>query len=232
MKTLGGQPLSGVETATEADQQIRNAAAVLSNPVAALERLVARLSSWALMMIDIVIEAPVTVFASAGSSSDDQSVTLGPADIKGFYQCRAELRTTDEEAANNVNARFWGEMYRLFPFMSAFTAMERGGITDQPEKEMLQRGEEDIYLSEEMQMVRKLAAAEAFQQFFGVVMNMANNNKADSVTAGIGGSVPSAGLDMGETGGGIPSGASVPTATPGGAGAMRDINQGPSMIRG
>lgn len=233
MRTLGGQPLAGVETATEADQQIRNASAKLANPVAAMERLCARLSRWFLMTIDNCIEAPVTIFAAGLDSNEPASVTLGPDDIRGFYEVSAELRTTDQEAVNMVKARFWAEMYRLVPFLSAYTAMERGEISDKPEREMKQRDAEDIFRSPEMQMVRKLTAAQSFQQFAEFVMNMASGGQPAGPPApgGEGGggfpSEPTAQLDDV-----VPAGASVPSAVPGGAGANRDIIQGASQIRG
>lgn len=244
MRTLGGQPLSGVETATEADQQIRNASAKLGNPVAALERLAARLSKWVLMDIENCVEAPVTVYSAMTSSDDNEEITLGPKDINGYYEVSAELRTTDQEAVNMVKARFWGEMYRLFPFISAFTAMERGEITDEPQKEMLRRGAEDIYLSPQMQTIRMLTAAQSFSDFFELIKAQAFSDvQPGAGPAGPAG--PEAGLPGLGGGGGfasqptsglgeIPAGAnvSVPAAQPGGAGAARDILQGASQIRG
>jgi hypothetical protein len=235
METLGGQPLAGVETATEADQQIRNATAKLSGPVAALERLIEKISTWFLIDIEQVIEAPVTLYAIPADSSMPAKVTLNPTDIAGYYEVQAELRTTDEEASNMVKARFWAEMYRLVPFLSAFTAMERGEISDEPQKELLRRTSEDIYLSPEMAMVRKLTAAESFNEFAGLLQTMvenAQNNQQRKNAAQPGGGAGAGG------GGGSQSqptaglGDSVPAAPAGGAGEARDILQGASQIRG
>lgn len=158
--TLGGIPQSGVDTATEADQNVRNAAAKLTSPVAALQRLAAKMSRWALMDVELTLEAPVTVY---GTSSDDPAdVRLTPREINGYYDVSVELRTADEEAMNLTKARFWGDMYNVLPFLSAMTAMERGEIADDPMKEMLKRAAEDAFQSEPMAMARIMAAAQAF----------------------------------------------------------------------
>ena len=225
METLGGQPLSGVETATEADQQIRNASAKLASPVAALERLVTRLSTWILMDIEDIIEAPVTVWAAIGSADMPSACTVKPSDIRGYYQVSTELRTTDQEAVNMVKARFWAEMYRVIPFLSAWTAMEKGEISDEPRRELIRRASEDVYLSKEMAMVRTMVGAQSFGEFAEFIQQM---------VAGGGGP----GGEPGAQPGAAPSeplgvlGSTVPQASPGGAGAARDILQGPSMIRG
>lgn len=228
METLGGQALPGVETATEADQQIRNASAKLSSPVAALERLVAKLSTWILMDIEEVIEAPVTVWNAPATSDSPSSVTVKPSDLRGYYMVTAELRTTDEEAVNMVKARFWAEMYRLIPFLSAWTAMEKGEITDEPQKEMIKRASEDIFMSEQMQTIRLMTAAQSFGEFAMFVQSLGGS--------AMGGGAPANGPMSGAGGGSQPIGdmmnPSVPAAPAGGAGAARDILQGPSQLRG
>lgn len=163
MDTLGGVPLSGVETATEADQQIRNATSKLHGPLSALKRLAAKLSSWTLMDIELVLEAPVTLCGSADNVNGEQR--LAPKDIDGFYMVKAELTTTDEDAINMVKARFWAELYQLLPFLPAVVAMERGNVVDNPNEAMLQRDAEEIFRSEEMATARKLAAAKSVGEF-------------------------------------------------------------------
>lgn len=239
-ETLGGQPLSGVETATEADQQIRNASAKLSSPVAALERLVAKMSSWLLMDIELVFEVPVTIWASVAGEETPTMLTVKPSDINGYYNVTAELRTTDDEAVNMVKARFWSEMYRLIPFLSAWTAMERGEISDNPTREMVQRASEDIYLGPEARMVRTLTAMNSFGEFAEFIQAQiagqgAGPNgpggppspDANTSTPPNPGAGPSQPMDLGSL-----LGAGVPGAAPGGAGAARDVLQGPSQIRG
>lgn len=247
METLGGQPLSGVETATEADQQIRNASAKLQSPVAALERLVARLSSWVLMDIELVLEAPVTIWSVPKYEGDPSSVTVKPSDIRGYYMVSAELRTTDQEAVNMVKARFWSELYRAIPFLSAWTAMEKGEISDAPSKEMVRRASEDIFNSPQMQMVRTMTAMQSFGELAAFLQQMGAMG-GEGGAAGMGGPgggagapgsppTPNSGGPQTNVGPSLPFGegmigASVPAATPGGAGSMRDLLQGPAMIRG
>jgi len=169
LDVLGGIPQSGVDTASEADQNVRNATAKLSGPVAALERLAARISRWVLMDIEMVLEAPVTVY---GVSSDDSAeVSLGPRDISGYYDIYVELRTTDEEAVAQNKARFWLEMALRSPFVSFFTALERGGVTDDPTSEMLKRAAEDVFLSDEFRMIRVMTGAQSYGEFAQLLKN-------------------------------------------------------------
>ena len=166
---LGGIAQTGVDTATEADQNVRNASAKLSAPVAALERLTARLSRWVLMDIELVLEAPVTIY---GVHSDDPAeVTLGPKDIAGYYDIAVELRTTDDEAVSMNKARFWLEMALRAPFLSFFTALERGGVVDDPMAEMLKRASEEVFLSEQFKMIRIMTGAQSFGELAQLLQN-------------------------------------------------------------
>lgn len=179
--TLGGMPQKGVDTATEADQNVRNSAAKLQGPVAALERLAAKLTRWFFMDIELVLEAPVTLY---GSGADDPAdIRLTPREISGYYDCFVQLRTTDEEAADMTRARFWGEMYRVLPFLSAWTAMEAGGISDDPLAEMLRRAGEDVFLSEEFRQIRIATGAQSFGELALMIQQM----QAQKPAAGGGG---------------------------------------------
>lgn len=160
MDALGGMPQTGVDTATEADQNVRNASAKLSSPVAALERIAAKLSKWVLMDIELVFEAPVTVY---GSHADDSAeVTLSTRDISGYYDLWVELSTTDEDAISQNKARFWLEMALRAPFLSYFTALERGGVVDDPMQEMMKRAAEEVFLSDQFKMIRIMTGAQSF----------------------------------------------------------------------
>lgn len=162
MDVLGGLPLPGVDTATEANQQIQNASSKLQGPLSAMERIAIRLSRWALMDIELVVNAPVSIY---GTKAVDPAVaTLGPKDIKGYYDCSCEFRTSDADMVSQVKARFWAEMYRVVPFLSAMTAMERGEIADDGLSEMTKRSAEDVLLSPEMRAIRTMTAAQAYGQ--------------------------------------------------------------------
>lgn len=163
MDLLGGIPVRGQETATEITQSTQNAAAKLTAPVAALERLIRRISQWALQDVEKVLEAPVTLFAT--SSDGDASVRVGPQDISGFYDVRVELKTTDREAIEMQVARFWLDAARLSPFLSYTTALERGGVVDDPQDELVRRAAEDVVVSPQFQMMRIVQGATALQQF-------------------------------------------------------------------
>lgn len=213
---LGGVAQSGVETATEADQNVRNAAAVLSAPVAGLTRLVERISRTVLIDVDIVFEAPITIRGTG--EGDPAEIKLMPSDIKGFYDVKAELRTSDEDAIAINKARFWIEMALRAPFLSYQTAMVRGEITDDPVTERLRRAAEDVYMSDQFRMIRIMTGAQSFGQLQAALQAGDQNaqsaiNQFNSVT---------------ET---------VPTGSPqqdifGTALQGRDVNQGASQFRG
>ena len=158
LDVLGGIPQTGVDTATEADQNVRNASAKLSSPVAALERLAAKVSRWVFMDIEL-LEAPVSVYGV--TSSDPGLITLGPKEIAGYYDCYVELMTTDEDAIAQNKARFWLEMPARSPALSYLTALERGGIVDDPLNEFLRRRGEEVFISQPLELSRILAAAKA-----------------------------------------------------------------------
>lgn len=225
---LGGIPQQGVDTASEADQNVRNATAKLSGPVSALERLSARLSRWVLMDIEMVLEAPVTVF---GVSSDDSAeVTIGPRDISGYYDIYVELRTTDEEAVSQNKARFWLEMALRAPFISFFTALERGGVTDDPTTEMLKRAAEDVFLSEEFRMIRVMTGAQSYGEFAQMLKNSGLSDQSTQSGNGLNGGNS---LGLGAAGGSPQPAAAPPMdAILQDAYLSRNTNRGGEQFRG
>lgn len=164
--TISGQPVAGVETATEAGQQINNASAKLGRLVGAYQRACAKMNRMTLMDVELGAEGPITIY---GSSGDYGEVRLEPSDINGFYENTVELRTSDADLVAMNKSRFWGEMYRLIPFLSAFTAMERGEIADDPAMELMRRASEDVFLSPEMTMIRTMTGASSFGEFAQLV---------------------------------------------------------------
>ena len=235
MNVMGGMAQPGVDTATEADQQIQNASAKLSGMLAAMKRLVTRLNKWTLMDIEMVLEAPVTVFG--GNLDVEGEVTIGPNDIRGFYETRVEMRTTDDDAVAMVKARFWAEIYRTIPFFSAFSAMERGNMTDNPTLELTRRAGEDVFLSEEFRAMRVLAAATAAMQQQQLAMARAQGMAGQPGSAPQGDQAASAPADgmsnpldammQGAPGLENPAQATLES----GARGARDVNQGAAAYR-
>ena len=226
MNILGGIPQTGVETATEADQNVRNATSKLATPIAALERVIKRLTAQVFMDIEHVIEAPITVF---GSARDDKGeVTLKPSDINGYYHVSASLSTSDEEAISQNDARFWMEAALRAPFLSYTTAMERGGISDEPQKEMLKRAAEDVFLSEAFANIRIATGAQAFGELQKLVEQIEKGNAPDLANAA------GPGVNSANTTGQAPVGNA--PSTPGdqliqNALQDRDVNLGASQLR-
>lgn len=170
---LGGQAQPGVETATEADQGLRSAAAKLQGPVLAMTRIVNKVSKWVLMDVDHVIKTKVTVNGTS-PSGDSASMTISPKDIGGFYTVSSQLSTSDEDAIELTKARFWLDAYKATPFLSAMTAMERGNISDEPMKELVKRSAEDVYLSDMMRMARVLQGGKYFGNLVQMIQGMQN----------------------------------------------------------
>ena len=212
INTLGGNTLPGVDTATEADQQIRNASSKLEGPLAAMERIAIKISRWVLMDIELVLMTGVTIYGT--KEVDAEVVSLSPKEIKGYYDVSAEFKTSDADAISQNKARFWLEMYRTAPFLSAMTAMERGEVADDPLAEMQKRAAEDILLSPEMRQIRLMAAA----QQFGKLSEMLNA------------------LQMEAAGGGDMAGVGLPTpaapAANSGAGLMQQSTPETQMLMG
>lgn len=111
--TLGGQPQRGVDTATEADQNIRNAATKLSAPIRNLRRLIMKVNEYSAWDVEHVFEAPVTLYGAVPSGPSE--VTLTPTDINGFYMTHVELETSDEAAVNLRIARTWADLAQRLP---------------------------------------------------------------------------------------------------------------------
>ncbi len=159
MDILGGMPQKGVETATEADLNVRNAISKLSGPIAAMERVVIKLTKQMLMDVELVLKAPVTLYGTSASSKTPAEITLKPTDINGFYEIHAKLSTSDQEIMGLSKARFWLEAPRVNPALSFQYALEEGDIVDDGTAEMIRRASEDVFMSPEFQQMRKQAAA-------------------------------------------------------------------------
>ena len=63
-----------------------------------------------------------------------------------------------------TKARLWAELYQNVPYLSAETAMERGGIADDPLRELIKRASEDVYNSPALRQIRDAVGAAQFAQ--------------------------------------------------------------------
>lgn len=159
MDVLGGMPQRGVDTATEADLNIRNAVSKLSGPIAALERVVAKITRQVLMDVELVLRAPVTLYGTNKSSTTPAEILLKPTDINGYYEVYAQLTTADQEVMEQTKARFWLEAQQRSPGLSLQTALERGNVVDDPISEFIRRLSENTLFSPQMEHMRVMAAA-------------------------------------------------------------------------
>ena len=157
---LGGVAQRGVDTATEADQNARNAATKLSGPIQTLRRMIIKINSWILQDVEKVLEVPVTLYgAPEGGPSE---ITLTPTDIGGFYFTNVQLETSDEAALNLRNARTWSDLKQRLK-LSDRTAMKMAGIAN-PEREIDEWMIEQIETSPQAIQLMLMMVLSAFEQ--------------------------------------------------------------------
>lgn len=155
-QTLSGIPQSGVDSATEADQNYRAASSKLSGPLAALKSVITRINETVFMDIENVFEAPVTLYGAMDGAPG--VVTIEPDWIGGFYENFVELKTSDMKALDAANAVRWANLYSTFGLDKAF-AMKMAGIPN-PQQRIARRMQEDIWMdprSHEMRMAASMA---------------------------------------------------------------------------
>ena len=152
--TLGGVAQTGVDTASEADMNTRNAATKLTGPVASLQRMITIINRWVLMDVEKIIEAPVTLTGNVRGAAGE--ITLLPSHIRGYYDSFVELGTTDQAALNDRAARLHNDLARINPFYSYRRALEMSGDPD-PDESMINRLAEDALLGEQSRMYREIA---------------------------------------------------------------------------
>jgi hypothetical protein len=135
-ENLSGAPQKGVDTATEADQNFRNAASKLQGPVNGLRSLMSRMSAFVLWCIENVIEAPVTLYGVADGMAG--ALNLDPEAIAGFYDVWVELKTSDEAALDRAKMMAWANASKVFPIDPAY-AMKQAGIKNPQQRIALWR---------------------------------------------------------------------------------------------
>ncbi len=194
--SLGGSPLKGVDTATEADTVTRNAAAKLNSPVLALRSAIIEVNKQILQDVEMVLGQPVVLF---GAPDEGESlVALQPDEINGFYHTTVELSTTDRAALDRSNSRLWADLYQIYPDLSAKTAMMNSGIDD-PQEESEQRNAENLFRSPRLTQVREMMALAAMGKKAEIVMKameatlQGEAEQADQGGIGDGGSVSTPG---------------------------------------
>lgn len=151
---LGGAPQRGVDTATEAGMNVRQAGAKLSGPMNALKNAMMAVNEQLFYDVEYILEAPVTVYGA--SEAGPGVVTLSPEDISGFCMNFVELKTTDQAALDTANMRNWAEMYNVFGIDKAY-AMTKAGIKN-PNERMEARMAEDIQADPMMHQLRVMMA--------------------------------------------------------------------------
>ena len=129
--TLSGGVQRGVDTATEADLNVRNANSRLSPPVAGITGMVTRVNVMILKTIELVLEAPVVLYGA--SDSGPGVVTVNPQDINGFYMTFVSLQTTEQAALDRSLLKLWGDAQNQWPIDPEY-AMRQTSIENPTER--------------------------------------------------------------------------------------------------
>lgn len=200
---LGGAPQRGVDTATEAGMNVRQASSKLSGPISALQTLMVAINEQLFYDVEYILEAPVTVYGA--SESGPGIVTLTPEMIGGFCMNFVELKTTDQAALNNANMRLWADVSNVWRIDQKY-AMTKAGIKNAQQR-LEARASEDVYNDPRMHELRVMMALSG-QGELGKAMaqRMLAAFSPAPGPAGPGGSFP----DMAMTGAGF----SAPEGTP------------------
>ena len=150
---LGGTPQPGVDTATEATQNVQLASALLSSPVRTLRRLCIKIDTWVLQVNEYVLEVPVTVYGA--TRTGESEITLTPREIGGFHLTNVEMETADEAQLSIRLARIFADMYSKIP-ISAEGVIEKIGYDD-PRGEIDRRLLEDLERTPQSMQVLTMA---------------------------------------------------------------------------
>lgn len=127
--SLSGTPQRGVDTATEATQNVQLASSIAAAPVRSLVRLCTNINTKILQIIEYVLEVPVTVYGA--TRVGEAEITLTPREIGGFHLTNVELQTSDEAQLSIRLARVFTDMYGKFPISAEFV-LEKIGADDPP----------------------------------------------------------------------------------------------------
>jgi|TARA_B110000014_G_scaffold261980_1_gene254917 hypothetical protein len=159
--TLGGQPQRGVESATEADLNVRNAAVKLQSCVASLRACIAIASRQVFQDIQYILESPITIAGSTRRQASE--ITIKPNELDDFYAVDVELHTSDRAQIEMRDMMVWSQLYRTYNGMlSAETAMENSGI-ENPQQELLKASVNTLFMSPQAQQVRTMMMLKGLQ---------------------------------------------------------------------
>lgn len=147
---LSGIPQSGVDSATEADQNMRAASSKLAGVLAGLKSLIMRINETVLQDIFYLFEDTVSLYGATEGMPG--TVDIRPEWIDGFWENFVELKTSDSRQLDAAAAMQWANLYQVFGLDRRY-AMKMAGISNPPQR-IAQRMQEDIWFDPRSHEVR------------------------------------------------------------------------------
>lgn len=138
---LSGIPQTGVDSATEADQNMRAASSKMASILSALKSAVTMIDETVFMDIQYNFEEAVSLYGAADGMPG--TAEIRPEWIDGFFENLVEMKTSDARALDTSRAMAWGQLKELFKLDRRF-AMKMAGIPNPPMR-IAQRQQEDIW---------------------------------------------------------------------------------------
>ena len=189
---FSGIPQSGVDSATEADQNNRAASSKLAGILAAMKSAVTMINETVFMDIQYNFEDAVTLYGAADGLPG--TAEIRPEWIDGFFENLVELKTSDSRQLDTSRAMAWGQLKELFKLDRRF-AMKMAGIPNPPQR-IAQRQQEDLWDDPTSHQVRLAAmmAGQGGEAGMMLAMQIINQLAAGTVPGGNGSETAPGGL--------------------------------------
>lgn len=195
---FSGIPQSGVDSATEADQNSRAASSKLAGILSGTKSAVTRMNETVFQDIQYLFEETVSLYGATEGMPG--TVDIRPEWIDGFWENLVELKTSDARQLDTANAMAWGQLKEIFKLPRRY-AMKMAGIPNPPQQ-MAQRYQEDTWddpMSHQIRVAANLGG-QGGEAGMMLAMQIINQLAAGTVPAG----------NSPETAGGASEGISAP----------------------
>lgn len=152
--TLSGGTQRGVDTATEADLNVRNASSRLTPVITGLVAMITRVNMMFLKTIELILEAPMVLYGA--SEAGVGVVQLFPEEVGGFYMTFVTLQTLDQASLDRANLKTWADAFNAFRLDPEY-AMRKAGI-ENPMERIQKSADYQVFIDPMMHQARVAAA--------------------------------------------------------------------------